>query len=58
MNNNDLLYEVALAKDSKLIIITYAIKYSNCDFIHAVQVKPFISSNYTKKKKKKNLDKS
>ena len=30
MNNNDLLYEVALDKDSKLIIITYAIKYSNC----------------------------
>ena len=48
MNNNDLLYEVALDKDSKLIIITYAIKYSNCDFIHAVQVKPFIRSNYTK----------
>ena len=48
MNNNDLLYEVALDKDSKLTIITYAIKYSNCDFIHAVQVKPFIRSNYTK----------
>lgn len=48
MNNNDLLYEVALGKDSKLIITTYAIKYSNCDFIHAVQVKPFIRSNYTK----------
>lgn len=48
MNNNDLLYEVALDKDSKLIIITYAIKYSNCDFIHAVQVKPFVHSNYTK----------
>ena len=48
MNNNDLLYEVALGKDSELIIITYAIKYSNCDFIHAVQVKPFIRSNYTK----------
>ena len=48
MNNNDLLYEVTLDKDSKLIITTYAIKYSNCDFIHAVQVKPFIRSNYTK----------
>ena len=48
MNNNDLLYEVALYKDSKLIIITYAIKYSNCDFIHAVQIKPFTHSNYTK----------
>ena len=48
MNNNDLLYEVALDKDSKLIIITYAIKYSNCDFTHAVQVKPFVHSNYTK----------
>lgn len=48
MNNNDLLYEVTLDKDSKLIITTYAIKYSNCDFIHAVQVKPFIHSNYTK----------
>ena len=48
MNNNDLLYEVALGKDSELIIITYAIKYSNCDFIHAVQVKPFVHSNYTK----------
>ena len=48
MNNNDLLYEVTLDKDSRLIIITYAIKYSNCDFIHAVQVKPFIRSNYTK----------
>ena len=48
MNNNDLLYEVTLGKDSELIIITYAIKYSNCDFIHAVQVKPFIRSNYTK----------
>ena len=48
MNNNDLLYEVALGKDSELIIITYAIKYSNCDFIHAVQIKPFTHSNYTK----------
>ena len=56
MNNNDLLYEVALDKDSELIIITYAIKYSNCDFIHAVQVKPFIRSNYTKIFESKNLD--
>ena len=56
MNNNDLLYEVTLDKDSKLIIITYAIKYSNCDFIHAVQVKPFIRSNYTKIFESKNLD--
>ena len=56
MNNNDLLYEVALGKDSELIIITYAIKYSNCDFIHAVQVKPFIRSNYTKIFESKNLD--
>lgn len=56
MNNNDLLYEVALDKDSKLIIITYAIKYSNCDFIHAVQIKPFKHSNYTKIFESKNLD--
>lgn len=56
MNNNDLLYEVALYKDSKLIIITYAIKYSNCDFIHAVQIKPFTHSNYTKIFESKNLD--
>ena len=56
MNNNDLLYEVTLDKDSKLIITTYAIKYSNCDFIHAVQVKPFIRSNYTKIFESKNLD--
>ena len=56
MNNNDLLYEVTLDKDSKLIIITYAIKYSNCDFIHAVQVKPFVHSNYTKIFESKNLD--
>ena len=56
MNNNDLLYEVTLDKDSKLIIITYAIKYSNCDFIHAVQVKPFIRSNYTKIFESKKLD--
>ena len=48
MNNNDLLYKVTLDKDSKISINTYAIKYSNCDFIHAVQVKPFIRSNYTK----------
>ena len=56
MNNNDLLYEVTLDKDSELIIITYAIKYSNCDFIHAVQVKPFVHSNYTKIFESKNLD--
>ena len=56
MNNNDLLYEVALGKDSELIITTYAIKYSNCDFIHAVQVKPFLHSNYTKIFESKNLD--
>ena len=56
MNNNDLLYEVTLDKDSKLIITTYAIKYSNCDFIHAVQVKPFVHSNYTKIFESKNLD--
>ena len=56
MNNNDLLYEVALYKDSKLIIITYAIKYSNCDFIHAVQIKPFTHSNYTKIFESKKID--
>lgn len=56
MKNNDLLYEVALGKDSKLIITTYAIKYSNCDFIYAVQVKPFIRSNYTNIFEAKNLD--
>ena len=56
MNNNDLLYEVALGKDSELIIITYAIKYSNCDFIHAVQVKPFIHTSYTKIFESKKLD--
>ena len=56
MNNNDLLYEVTLDKDSKLIIITYAIKYSNCDFIHAVQIKPFTHSNYTKIFESKKID--
>ena len=56
MNNNDLLYEVALGKDSELIIITYAIKYSNCDFIHAVQIKPFTHSNYTKIFESKKID--
>ena len=56
MNNNDLLYEVTFDKDSKLIITTYAIKYSNCDFIHAVQIKPFTHSNYTKIFESKNLD--
>ena len=56
MNNNDLLYEVTLDKDSKLIITTYAIKYSNCDFIHAVQIKPFTHSNYTKIFESKKID--
>ena len=56
MNNNDLLYEVTFDKDSKLIITTYAIKYSNCDFIHAVQIKPFTHSNYTKIFESKKID--